>query len=230
MHKAMVTAPALPLYWSYHSPRLEKTMHSLTTGQNKRILIVDDNESIHDDFRKVLGQQETTGELLDLEASLFGDTAQKTVSVGPELNFELDFASQGQDGFRKVEQARDAGKPYAMAFVDMRMPPGWDGLETILHMWRADADLQVVICTAFSDYSWRDIIKRVGHTDQLLILKKPFDNVEVSQLAIALTEKWSLASHARLKLEQLEDMVTERTREIQLARDELVAANRIKSE
>ena len=197
--------------------------------QNGRILIVDDNEAIHDDFRKILGKTEESPELADLEASLFGDD-EPSSPQGTELGFELSFATQGQQALRMVKEAQERDQPFALAFVDMRMPPGWDGLETIIQLWKVDPDLQVVICTAFSDYSWRDIIARVGQTDQLLILKKPFDNVEVSQLAIALTEKWTLKYFARLKLEQLETMVESRTREIQDARDELVAANRIKSE
>jgi diguanylate cyclase (GGDEF)-like protein/PAS domain S-box-containing protein len=98
-----------------------------------------------------------------------------------------------------------------MAFVDMRMPPGWDGVETISKMWEADPDIQVVICTAYSDYSWEEIIKRLGNVDRLLILKKPFDTVEVCQLAYALTQKWHLAKHAHLKLNQLQAMVLEQT-------------------
>ena len=155
--------------------------------QNGRILIVDDNESIHDDFRKILGKTAESPELADLEASLFGDDESATPQSS-ELGFELTFANQGQQALRLVKEAQERDEPFALAFVDMRMPPGWDGLETIMQLWRVDPDLQVVICTAFSDYSWRDIIARIGQTDRLLILKKPFDNVEVSQLAIALTE------------------------------------------
>ncbi|MAD80979.1 MAG: hypothetical protein CMJ50_09085, partial [Planctomycetaceae bacterium] len=105
-------------------------------------------------------------------------------------------------------------RPYALAFVDMRMPPGWDGLTTIEQLWKADPDLQVVICTAYSDNTWSDIREQLGDTDQLLILKKPFDNVEVCQLALALTEKWHLAQQARLKKRDLERMVDERTEQL----------------
>ena len=81
-----------------------------------------------------------------------------------------------------VEQALQANDPYALAFVDIRMPPGWDGVETIERIWRICPDLQAVICTAYSDYSWDNIIGRFGHTDNLLILKKPFETVEVPRL------------------------------------------------
>jgi DNA-binding NarL/FixJ family response regulator len=74
-----------------------------------------------------------------------------------------------------------------LAFVDGRMPPGWDGIETIRHLWQECPDIQVVLCTAYSDYSWQDIRRVLGESDSLLILKKPFDNVEVLQLSHALT-------------------------------------------
>jgi light-regulated signal transduction histidine kinase (bacteriophytochrome) len=93
----------------------------------------------------------------------------------------------------------------------MRMPPGWDGLKTIEHIWKIDSNVQIVICTAYSDYSWGEITERLGKSENLLILKKPFDSAEVAQLASALTEKWILARQASLKMEQLEQMVKERT-------------------
>ena len=78
-----------------------------------------------------------------------------------------------------VEEAMRSGQPFSMAFVDVRMPPGWNGIETIQHLWKVDPDLKVVICTAYSDYSWREIIEQLGVTDRFLILQKPFDGVEV---------------------------------------------------
>jgi signal transduction histidine kinase len=110
-----------------------------------------------------------------------------------------------------IKKAMADGGPYALAFVDMRMPPGWDGLETIEHAWKECADLQVVICTAYSDYPWNEISKRLGASENVLVLKKPFDNVEVSQMAIALTEKSRLTQESRLKLDELEQRVRERT-------------------
>jgi putative two-component system response regulator len=92
------------------------------------------------------------------------------------------------------------------------MESDWDGIETVEHLWKVQPQLQVVICTAYSDYSWKDIIKRLGATERLLILKKPFDNIEVRQLAVSLTEKWEL-------LNQLDELVQERTAQIAETRD-----------
>ena len=87
--------------------------------------------------------------------------------------------------------------PTAVAFVDVRMPPGWDGIETITHICKEFPDLQIVICTAYSDYSWNEIAKSIGNTDNVLLLKKPFDNLEVTQMAHALSRKWELTQMAR---------------------------------
>lgn len=95
------------------------------------------------------------------------------------------------------------------------MPPGWDGIETIKHMWEVDPDIQVVICTAYSDYSWEDTVKELGIGDNYLILKKPFDVVAVRQLACALTRKWILANDAKHHEKILQQTVKERTESLQ---------------
>jgi len=143
---------------------------SWVPAANRRILIIDDNAAIHDDFRKVLGvQAESSGQAaLDiLEADIFGDAAH--VTMRPD--FETDSAHQGQEGVAMAAQAVADGRPYAMAFVDMRMPPGWDGLETIVRLWAVDSDVQVVICSAHTDYDWTEVVQRLGHSDKLLVLR-----------------------------------------------------------
>ena len=180
---------------------------------NNRILIIDDTESIHEDFRKTLGARAVSTELDDDEAAIFGDAAPKHSRV----TFEIDSAHQGQEGFAKVAQAVQAGRPYAIAFVDMRMPPGWDGVQTIEQLWKQDPHLQVVICTAYSDYSWEQIVERLGMSDRMLILKKPFDSAEVMQLAISLREKWLLAREASAERSHLENLVDLRTTELKQA-------------
>src|SRR5438445_432619 len=147
---------------------------------SRRLLIVDDNRAIHDDFRKILdGQSNNRGELDAAEAALYGEAAPAV--AGPE--FEIVSAYQGQESLALVEESVKAGRPFSIAVVDVRMPPGWDGIETTAKLWQADPDLQVVICTAYSDYSWEAMRARLGASDRLLILKKPFDMLEVQQLA-----------------------------------------------
>ena len=184
-----------------------------------RILIIDDNPAIHEDFRKSLGPADVTlsKELDAAEASLFGDNVEGESAA----SFQIDSAFQGQEGLEKVRIAFEEGKPYAVAFVDVRMPPGWDGIETISRIWKEFPDLQVVICTAYSDYSWDEIAKSVGNSDQILVLKKPFDNVEVLQMAHALSKKWELTQVARKQMEELEALVSQRTVELRAANAQL---------
>jgi diguanylate cyclase (GGDEF)-like protein/PAS domain S-box-containing protein len=180
------------------------------TSQNSyfRILIVDDNESIHDDLKKILLPRAIDSELAADEALLFG----ATVATG--VIFEIDSAFQGQEGLERVQQAQAEDRPYALAFVDVRMPPGWDGVETIGHLWRVDPKLQIVICTAHSDYNWNDISQRLGVSDNFVVLKKPFDIIEVSQLAHAMTAKWASMQQASLRMEELDRLVERRTSEL----------------
>jgi len=187
-------------------------MNKAPEPRNRRVLIIDDNRAIHHDFRKILAPIELTRSALeDSEALLFGDTVNR---VAPP-QFEVDSAYQGQEGVALVKKALAEGHPYAMAFVDVRMPPGWDGMETTQRIWEIDPDLQIVICTAYSDYSWGEMFEKIGNRDGLLILKKPFDAVEAFQLAHALTEKSWLLQQSRQKMEALESRVAERTRELQ---------------
>ncbi len=170
--------------------------------------MIDDNRSIHDDFRKILGASPAKNDsLAGTEAVLFGAVP----ADANQLSFEVHSAYHGQEGLALVRQAVENGRPYAMAFVDVRMPPGWDGVETAAHVWEVCPDLQIVICSAYSDYSWNEMAARLRNAHQLVILKKPFDAIEVLQLADALTEKWQLHQQARLKVDQLENLVQERT-------------------
>ena len=187
--------------------------------QNRRILLVDDNASIHEDYRKILVAKRQDGDRAQMRAVLLGREKRKT----PSLEYDIDSAFQGQEAMEKVSKACAEGRPYAMAFVDMRMPPGWDGLETIERLWSVEPNLQVVICTAYSDYSWDEIVQRFGHTDRLLLLKKPFDVAEVWQLACALTEKWDLTRQAEAKMCELESIVEGRTAELRTTNEKLTA-------
>ncbi|RXK52850.1 response regulator [Oleiharenicola lentus] len=201
----------------------------MNSPRNRRILVIDDTPSIHDDFRKILAASAAPAGAAQLDAlasAIFGDTSP---AAEDHAGFDLDFATQGQDGLALVQRALTEGRPYAMAFVDMRMPPGWDGLETIQRVWAADPRVQIVICTAYSDHGWSAISEKLGRSDRLIILKKPFDQIEALQLAHALTEKWELSRAAQLRAEELEAMVAARTAELQAAKEAAEHANRAKS-
>lgn len=200
-------------YWNFRPKHLIANVKPPAQAYNRRILIIDDNQAIHKDFRKVLTEAADTGRYSALRTELFGTEQSQGLP-----RFEIDSAFQGQGGLDRVKAARAASRPYAMAFIDVRMPPGWDGIETTVKLWEVDPDLQVVICTAYSDYSWDEMSAKIGQSDRLLILKKPFDNVEVLQLANALTEKWRLLQDSKWKLGDLQQAVAERTQELERSR------------
>ncbi len=175
-------------------------MKSTDLKPNHRILIVDDNTSIHNDFREILCPDNSDEAAAnEMEGVLFDED-----KLAPDqMSFELDSAYQGQEALEMVKKALGDNRPYALAFVDVRMPPGWDGVETIARIWEVDPELQIVVCTAYADYSWEEMRAKVGQPDSLLVLKKPFDNIEVQQLAHALTQKWLLNFQARLQIAEL---------------------------
>lgn len=158
---------------------------------NHRILVVDDVSSIHQDFRKILTpeNEQSFNQIHEMKSLL-------NPSVGFEKNnlppFELQFASQSTEAIELVRKSLACNQPFAVAFVDVQMPPGEDGVETIARIWEIDREIQTVICTAFAKYTWEDIHLKFGDSDRLFVLKKPFDNIEIIQLACALSKKWNM--------------------------------------
>jgi diguanylate cyclase (GGDEF)-like protein len=181
-----------------------------------RILVIDDNASIHEDYRKILVADETPL-MSAAEAGLFGTQMPETGRPG----FDVDSALQGRDGVERARAALAEGRPYSVAFVDMRMPPGWDGLETVEHLWKVDPDVQVVICSAYTDYDWLELLARLGHSDKLIVVKKPFEPIEILQCASALSRKWQNARALRRHVESLELVVTDRTKGLEAANRQL---------
>ncbi|MGH8450131.1 ATP-binding protein [Pseudomonas sp.] len=197
---------------------------------NRRILLVDDTPSIHDDFRKILMPAVESNQALDeMESALFGDTSKPQAQAQA---FELHSAYGGEEGLGLLTSAMAAKQPYALAFVDMRMPQGWDGAKTIEELWKVAPDLQVVVCTAYSDYAWETLLDRLHGHDRLLILKKPFDNIEVQQMAHTLANKWDMARRASLQTSHLEQLVEQRTQalQVEIAERKLLESQLVQSE
>jgi diguanylate cyclase (GGDEF)-like protein/PAS domain S-box-containing protein len=172
---------------------------------------VDDTTAIHEDFRKILIGDKTSDALDKARGHLFGE---QTTNPGAFPSYVIDSAYQGQEALLMVKQAHADKKPYSLLFVDMRMPPGWDGITTIQKIWEVDPEIQVVICSAHSDYSWEEIFTQLKETDNLLVLKKPFDVTEIRQLASALTTKWTLKQAVQYQINNLETLIRERTIEL----------------
>ncbi|MHB8522216.1 MAG: response regulator [Limisphaerales bacterium] len=195
-------------------------MNSPSVERNLRLLVIDDNRSVHDAFRKILCPGLAIDAALEPAERVLFDAPPPADQRPP---FEVDSAYQGAAGLDLVQSALHRGRPYAMAFVDVRMPPGWDGIETTAQIWAVDPTLQIVICTAYADYSWDGMAARLGQSDRLVILKKPFETVEILQLASALTEKWRLHQEVTGRLNHLESLVAERTLVLQGTNERLTA-------
>ena len=181
-----------------------------------RVLVIDDNPAIHQDYRKILvddGKALTS----EAEAGLFGEQQRDTARP----RFDVDSAMQGRDGVELARAALAEGRPYSVAFVDMRMPPGWDGLETVEQLWKIDPHVQVVICSAYTDYDWLELLARLGHSDKLIVVKKPFEPIEILQCASALSQKWQNARALKRHVESLELVVTDRTSGLEAANRQL---------
>lgn len=175
-----------------------------TASSTYRVLIVDDNEGIHQDFRTLLQPRRGPDELDELAAEIFGRPAAAEEPVVELPSYRCDSVFQGDSALENVKDAVANGESYALAFIDIRMPPGWDGVETILHLWEIDPNIQMVLCSAYSDYSWEEIVQKLGVSDKLLLLRKPFDPNSVKQLTLATTSRWHRERLARQQLRELE--------------------------
>jgi PAS domain S-box-containing protein len=164
--------------------------------RNKRILIIDDDREIWQTYQAVLALDRSDPEssyqkMVELFAKEGGTPASDA------MIFDLSFASQGRQGYEAVKDSLDKDLPFAIAFIDVRMPPGWDGMETAVRIRRIDPDIEIVIITAFSDRSCYEIVQEVGAPDKLLFFRKPFDPEELMQTALSLTEKWNLGQQEK---------------------------------
>ena len=192
----------------------------MQANETYRVLIVDDNEAIHRDFRSLLQTRLESGDLADLALEIFGDEIGS--EAWPELpSYAFDSAFQGMDALETVKEASRTGQSYALAFVDVRMPPGWDGVETIQRIWEVDPNIQMIICSAYADYSWDELVKELGVTDRLLLLRKPFDPNSVKQMALSVAQRWNRERQQRERIVELEGQVAKHGQALQRLRNEL---------
>lgn len=181
----------------------------MVQSENRRILVIDDEPSMHADYRSVLAPECAVEDLqlAKLEASMFGDEAP----TERRRSFAVSSAHQGSEGLELARAALAAEQPFAVAFVDMRMPPGWDGVQTVTQLWKLDSRMQIVFCTAYSTYSWEEALQQCEAQDRLLVIKKPFDPVEVWQAASTLSAKWRYERHAEATIAALKRESAPRT-------------------
>ncbi|MFM9829834.1 MAG: putative bifunctional diguanylate cyclase/phosphodiesterase [Sphingomonas sp.] len=158
-----------------------------------RILIIDDEPGMHDSYRHCFAPRaDDNGALAAMAAELFGDGASACPAADAPLEFALTHSMQGLDGVAEVRRAVAEGDPFAVAFIDIRMPPGIDGKETAKRIRALDPAINLVIVTGFSDFSPLEISRAAGPADKIFYIAKPFEVAEVTQMATALTKRWQV--------------------------------------
>lgn len=170
---------------------------------NRRILVIDDVGSVHDVFRKILMGRSNRKVAPQKDAELPG---REQVPDKMPI-FEVDSAYSGEEGLRLIEKSLSENNPFSLAFVDVCLGSGWDGVQTTCKIWQQYPDLNVVLCTGFSDRPWEDLVKPLGFLDRIVVLIKPFNVAEVKQLAVGLSEKWRLGQQTKLRVDNLEKLV-----------------------
>ena len=186
-----------------------------------RILAVDDEPAISALIKRVLSSL-TTDQLLssdffetDLESEV-----EETKTAPPQL-FDLTICQQGDEAIEAVKKSKADKNPFAVAFMDVMMPPGPDGIVTAERIRAIDPNVEIVMVTAYSDVDPRDIAKRVHPAHKLLYIQKPFHPLEIYQFAIALGSKWIMENQLRQSHKQLEKRVEERTAELRKTNERL---------
>ncbi len=176
----------------------------MTAAVSKRLLIVDDEPAMHDSYARCFAVQRGAAEnALDaMAAELFGDDAPSADAAADD-SFDLTHCHQGLDPVAAVEAALAAGTPYAVAFIDVRMPPGIDGRETARRIRALDPEINLCIVTGFSDFSPIEISKVAGPADKIFYIAKPFEVAEIVQTATALAHRWQVDRELTAAREQL---------------------------
>jgi len=174
-----------------------------------RILVVDDNDDIHRLMRNVLLPEPRARDnrLEELSAALFEESDAPSHASDQPPEVTVDSAFQGEEAIRMVREAAREGAPYLLAFVDIRMPPGMDGIHTVKALWEDHPDLYVVVCSAYSDYTWQSLSKEIGYSPNVLILRKPFDPIEVRQIVASISKMYRVIARVKSALADYQHLV-----------------------
>jgi len=171
-----------------------------TRRESVRVLVVDDEASVREAYRQILNgtaANPQTSARKQLHARLFSTdkTEPPSAALKASAQFDVTFCNGAEAAVEAVRAACREQKPFAVAFLDIRMPPGPDGAWAAEAIRKIDSEVEIVLCTAFSDVDPASIGERVPPADKLFYLQKPFHPYEVRQMAIALGQKWSSERH-----------------------------------
>lgn len=200
------------------------------SGEDVRILVIDDEPAMHDAYRRTFSVHQAERDeagLRVLASELFGSADDASSASAAQIDdIDAAYADQGIDGLRLVAQSLRDNNPFQVAFIDIRMPPGIDGKETAKRIREIDPNINLVIVTGYSDYSAIDIAKVAGPIDKLFYVSKPFDPEEVAQTARALGHRWFQDQElARVQAELASKVEHLERQRIQLAANEARATH-----
>ena len=165
---------------------------------NYRVLIVDDQREIHQDFEEMLTPGLTEASTDDLAAAFASESDERCLPA-----FELLHTQSGEKAYKVVKTALKANRPIAIAYIDVRMPPGMDGIETTRRIRKIDKNIEIVIMTAYADKSLSEVIHDMALLHKLLYTRKPFAREEIQQMTLSLAEKWNIERELAEKSRQL---------------------------
>ncbi len=168
--------------------------------ENRRVLVIDDDIEVQHFYRKALAKNERPdlSALSELNALLQQTETAKESDSSP--TFELITATQGEEGIERLLEQHEQGREVAVAFVDVRIPPGINGLETARRLREIDPDLVIVIVSAYSDFSMKEFRESID--DQLYFLQKPPKAEELEHMACITTKSWNVRRTLRLEQQQ----------------------------
>ena len=169
--------------------------------RNTRVLIVDDQHEIYTDFQEMLKAKRNKVLSDDFADTFFSEEAKEEASHLP--TFELAYAPSGDEAYEMVKTAKETGQPFAVAYIDIRMPPGMDGIETIRRIREFERDLEIIIMTAYTDKPLPEIVTNMELLHKLLYIRKPFTREEIQQITHSLVEKWNIEQESLKQQQQL---------------------------
>lgn len=187
----------------------------------KRILLIEDNVGIHKDFSRAFQVQASDPLLDSTKKMLFGKTAKPSSCSESEAPFLIHSAYRGREAIDMVRKCLLAGEPYDVVFIDVYLPHGLQVVETVKELWQIDPDLQVVIFSAQINYSWEKIAAQLNGSKNCLLLRRPFDAIELRQLAHVLVWKKELKEQVRYQVESSEHLTIEHNIKIEKITAEL---------
>ena len=185
-----------------------KIHNQIEKTSNNRIIVIDDDPDVWEAYKAILAPQQLEGKFIARKKmdELVADAG--LTGLPDQENFDVSFASQGQEGLQLVKKFLQENRPFAIAFIDVRMPPGWDGMETAVQIRAIDPDIEIVIVTAYADRSREEIARAVTPPHKLLYLRKPFDLDELKQIALSLCAKWKIFRIEERQRKELATIVT----------------------